>query len=61
MFNDSNKPLSHLSDPYAAKANFDVNEKRLHSQGAPGFLYQVTNLLILVGIIAFIIILVRIF
>ncbi|MEK4513241.1 hypothetical protein EJP82_19195 [Paenibacillus anaericanus] len=61
MFDDSNKPLSHLSDPYAAKANFDVNEKRLHSQGAPGLLYQVTNLLILVGIIAVIIVLVRIF
>ena len=58
---DENKPFSHSADPYGSKANFDVNENKLHSQGAPGFLRQVTNLLILVGILTIIVILVRIF
>lgn len=61
MFDEHDKSYSHLADPYGAKANFDVNEKKLHSQGAPGFLRQATNLLILVGIIAFVIVLVKIF
>lgn len=58
---DENKPFSHSADPYGAKANFDVNEKKLHTHGVPGFLRQVTNLLILIGILAVIVILVRIF
>jgi len=48
-------------DPYGSKANFDMNEKKLHSQGVSGLFRQITNLLILVGILAFIVILVRIF
>ncbi|MHA0857277.1 hypothetical protein [Paenibacillus sp. CMAA1364] len=58
---DENKPFSHSADPYGAKANFDVNEKKLHSQGAPGLFRQITNLLLLVGILAVIIILSKIF
>lgn len=58
---DENKPFSHSADPYGAKANFDVNEKKLHSQGVPGLFRQITNLLIIVGILALIFILVRVF
>lgn len=58
---DENRPFSHSADPYGAKANFDVNEKKLHSQGVPGLFRQVTNLLILIGILAIIVILVRVF
>lgn len=58
---DENRPFSHSADPHGAKANFDVNEKKLHSQGVPGLFRQVTNLLILIGILAIIVILVRVF
>lgn len=61
MFDDKNIPSNPLPDPYAAKANFDVNQKSLHSQGASGLWRQISNLLIAVGIIALIIVLVRIF
>lgn len=58
---DENKPFSHSADPYGSKANFDVNEKKLHSQGVSGFFREITNLLILVGILALIVILIRVF
>ncbi|OAB39777.1 hypothetical protein [Paenibacillus glacialis] len=58
---DENKPFSHSADPYGSKANFDMNEKKLHSQGVSGLFRQITNLLILVGILALIVILVKIF
>lgn len=58
---DNNIPSNPLPDPYAAKENFDVNEKKFHSQGTPGLWRQISNLLITVGIIAFLIVLVRIF
>ncbi|MFF2018139.1 hypothetical protein [Paenibacillus sp. NPDC058177] len=62
MSDNHNIPLqSPPMDPYGAKANFDVNEKKLHLEGPPGFIRQVTNLLILAGIIAFIVVLVRVF
>ncbi len=58
---NNNNPFSHSADPYGAKANFDVNQQKLHTEGVPGFWRQVTNLLILVGIIALVVVLVRIF
>ncbi|MNP52864.1 hypothetical protein D3C76_1472850 [compost metagenome] len=61
MYDDHNKPFSHSADPQGAKANFDANEKKLHSQGVLGFWRQVTNLLILVGVIALIVVLAKIF
>ncbi|WP_313638492.1 hypothetical protein MHH52_08135 [Paenibacillus sp. FSL K6-0276] len=62
MFDDNNpNQFNRLPDPDAAKANFDVNQRKLHSEGSPGFWSEVSNLLIAVGIIAAIIILIRIF
>ncbi|MCT2194293.1 MULTISPECIES: hypothetical protein [unclassified Paenibacillus] len=58
--NDHGKPFSHLADPHGAKAHFDTNEHKLHSTGVPGLLRQITNLLILVGVIAVIIVISRI-
>lgn len=52
---DHGKPFSHSADSHGAKANFDTNERKLHSQGYLTFWRQVTNLLILDGIIAVII------
>lgn len=59
--NDENLQSNPLPDPYAAKSNFDVNQKKFQSQGVPGLWRQISNLLITVGIIAFLIVLVRIF
>jgi len=61
MFDDNHKPFSHSADPYGSKANFDVNQKKLLSKGVPSLWRQVTNLLILVGVIAVVIILAKIF
>lgn len=61
MMDDHGKPFSHSADPYGAKANFDTNEKKIHSHGYSGFLRQVTNLLIMVGVIVLILVLIRIF
>jgi len=58
---DDHKPFSQLPDPYAAKANFDVNEKKMHTQGVPGLWSQTLDLLIMVGIIAAVIILFKVF
>ncbi|RRJ67532.1 hypothetical protein EHV15_12325 [Paenibacillus oralis] len=58
---DHGKPFSSPADPHGAKANFDTNEKKLHSHGVSGLWRQITNLLILVGVIAAIILLSRIF
>ncbi|MBA9084424.1 hypothetical protein FHR92_000881 [Fontibacillus solani] len=60
MFDDNHRPFSHSADPYGAKANFDTNQQKLHSEGVPGLWRQITNLLILVGIVAIIIILIKI-
>jgi hypothetical protein len=60
-FNNSNPHPNQYADPYAAKANFDANQNKIHSDGQPTLWYQVSNLLITVGIIAFIIVLFRIF
>ncbi|MBP1999776.1 hypothetical protein J2Z69_000795 [Paenibacillus shirakamiensis] len=49
---DDNRPFSHSADPHGAKANFDVNEQKLHNEGPPGFIRQVTNLLIVSGVLA---------
>ncbi|MEC0181534.1 hypothetical protein P4H61_08470 [Paenibacillus peoriae] len=57
--NEDNRPFSNPVDAEGAKANFDVNQQKLHSEGVPGLWRQVSNLLILVGVIALIIILCR--
>ncbi|CAM2853583.1 hypothetical protein PASE110613_04500 [Paenibacillus sediminis] len=56
MYDDNNKPFSHLADPQGSKANFDVNQKKLHSEGPSGLWRDITNLLIMVGVIAVIIV-----
>lgn len=48
-------------DAYGAKAHFDVNQQKLHAEGPPGALRQITDLLILVAIIAGVIFLIRLF
>ncbi|TKH42092.1 hypothetical protein C1I60_22625 [Paenibacillus terrae] len=58
--NEDNRPFSSPVDTEGAKANFDVNQRKLHSEGASGLWRQVSNLLILVGVIALIIILGRV-
>ncbi|MDQ0493011.1 MULTISPECIES: hypothetical protein [Paenibacillus] len=58
--NEENRPFSKPVDAEGAKANFDVNQQRLHSEGVSGLWRQVSNLLILVGVIAVIIILSRV-
>ncbi|WP_226001906.1 hypothetical protein [Paenibacillus sp. BJ-4] len=59
--NEDNRPFSKPVDAEGAKANFDVNQQKLHSEGVSGLWRQVSNLLILVGVIAVIIILSRVF
>ncbi|MNO75493.1 hypothetical protein D3C76_665400 [compost metagenome] len=61
LFEDNHQQFSHSSDdPYAAKSNFDTNQKKLLTEGAPGLWRQISNLLILVGIVAIFIILIKI-
>jgi hypothetical protein len=60
MFDGNNFPPNPPPDPHAAKSNFDVNEKKLHTQGTPGLLSQVIDLFILVGIVAVVIILFKV-
>ncbi|MNP41221.1 hypothetical protein D3C76_1349100 [compost metagenome] len=61
LFEDNHQLFSHSSDdPHAAKSNFDTNQKKMLSEGVPGLWRQITNLLILVGIVAFFIILIKI-
>lgn len=50
FFNQGPGPNS--TDPGGHKANHDVNAQKYHKEGVPGFWRQVTDLLILVGIIA---------
>lgn len=61
MFDDFNKPFSHSADPYGAKANFDVNQEKLHREGVHSFWRETTNLLIIVGVIAVVILLIKLF
>lgn len=58
--NEDNRPFSSSVDAEGAKANFDANQRKLHSEGSSGLWRQVSNLLILVGVIALIIILGRV-
>ncbi|WP_054943261.1 MULTISPECIES: hypothetical protein [Paenibacillus] len=51
-------PSSNNPDPGGHKANHDVNAQKYHTEGVPGFWRQVTDLLIAVAVIAFIIFLV---
>ncbi|WP_211747708.1 hypothetical protein [Paenibacillus sp. Marseille-Q4541] len=53
--------ISEPIDPYSAKANFDVKEEMLHKYGFPSLWREVSNLLILVGIIAGVVLLFRLF
>lgn len=41
------------------KANHDVNAQKYHTEGVPGFWSEVTNLLIVVAIIAIIFLVIR--
>ncbi|WP_178022244.1 hypothetical protein [uncultured Paenibacillus sp.] len=61
MNDDHGKPFSHSADPHGAKAHFDTSERKIRSTGVPGFWRQTTNLLILAGVIALIIVISRIF
>lgn len=61
MFSDNHKPFREPDDPYAFKANYDANQKKLQSEGVPGLWRQVSNLLILVGILGVIVLLIYIF
>lgn len=61
FFNPGSNSSSNTTDPGGHKANHDVNEQRYHTEGVPGFWRQATNLLIVVAIIAFIILIFRIF
>ncbi|APB70540.1 hypothetical protein C5G87_17640 [Paenibacillus peoriae] len=58
--NEENRPFSRSADAEGAKANFDANQRKLHSEGVPSLWRQVSNLLILVGVIALIILLGRV-
>ncbi|MCC3379964.1 hypothetical protein ACFQ5D_06375 [Paenibacillus farraposensis] len=58
---EDNRPFSKPVDAEGAKANFDVNQRKLHSEGVSGLWRQVSNLLILVGVIVLIIMLSRLF
>ncbi|MGP0584396.1 hypothetical protein [Paenibacillus timonensis] len=60
MNDEHGNPFSHSADQHGAKANFDTNEHKLHSTGVLGFWRQTTNLLILAGVIALIILISRI-
>lgn len=59
--NHHNQPFTHMKDGYAAKSNFDANQQQLHRSGLPGLWRQVSNLLILVAVIAVVTIVVRVF
>lgn len=59
-FQDQNR-FSEPMNPYSAKANFDVKEEELHRKGVPSLWREVSNLLIIVGIIAGVVLLTRIF
>ncbi|AWV35053.1 hypothetical protein MHH60_04595 [Paenibacillus sp. FSL H7-0716] len=52
-------PNPNLSDPAGHKANHDVNAQKYHTEGVPGFWSEVTNLLIVVAIIAVIFLVIR--
>lgn len=56
--NEENRPFSRSADAEGAKANFDANQRKL--EGVPSLWRQVSNLLILVGVIALIILLGRV-
>ncbi|KZE73092.1 intracellular growth attenuator family protein [Paenibacillus polymyxa] len=57
--NEEHRPFSSPADAEGTKANFDANQRKLHSEGASSLWRQVSNLLILVGVIALIIIIGR--
>lgn len=59
--NHSKQPATSMTDPYAAKANSDVNEQKLHKSSVHGLWRQISNLFILVAIIAVVVVLVRLF
>lgn len=61
MDNNDHKPFSLPDDPHAAKAHYDTEQKKMHTAGPPGLWREVSNLLILVAIIALIVVLVKIF
>ncbi|WP_138495018.1 hypothetical protein [Paenibacillus pinistramenti] len=47
-----NSPGGNSNDPYAHKANHDVNQQKLQEEGPRGFWRQITNQLIVWGILA---------
>ncbi|GGA32087.1 hypothetical protein [Paenibacillus physcomitrellae] len=55
-FGDFNVPTNPgTNDPYALKANHDVNQHNLHHHGAPGLWRQISNQFIALAIFAAII------
>lgn len=61
MLDHQHQPFADSADPHGAKANHDVNAAKLHREGVPGLWRQVSNLLILTGIIALVYLLFKIF
>lgn len=49
------------ADHVGHKANFDANEQNLHTRGVPSLWSEISSLLIIVGIIAVIYVVFRIF
>ncbi|MEF2969166.1 hypothetical protein V3851_25665 [Paenibacillus sp. M1] len=60
MVDDNNRMFNPPDNPYAAKAHFDTNVKKLRTEGIPGLWRQISNLLIVVAIFAVIILIVSI-
>lgn len=54
-------PPPRSSDHMGHKANFDANEQKQLQKGRRGLWYDLSNWLIVIGIIAFIYLLIRIF
>ncbi|UQZ36722.1 hypothetical protein C2I18_26230 [Paenibacillus sp. PK3_47] len=61
MFDGNGSPPPRTTDHIGHKANFDVNEQKLHSKGLPSLWDEISTWLILGGIIAVIYLLFRIF
>lgn len=58
-FNQGSGSSSNSTDPGGHKANHDVNQRKLHTEGIPSVWRQITNLLITVAVLALIFGLIR--
>ncbi|AZK47852.1 hypothetical protein [Paenibacillus lentus] len=61
MSENHQQPFVTKTDPHAVKANFEVNQQQLHKRGVPGLWRQISNLFIVIAIIAVVVVLVRLF